>query len=68
MDFSDNLRRLRQEKGWSQQTLAEALSVSPKTVSKWETGENRPDIDGVVTVEILSKGSLPAVLRAIEID
>lgn len=48
MDFSENLRRLRLEKGWSQQALAEILHVSPKTVSKWETGENRPDIDTVV--------------------
>ena len=47
MDFSENLRRLRLEKGWSQQALAEMLHVSPKTVSKWETGENRPDIDTV---------------------
>ena len=48
MDFSENLRRLRLEKGWSQQILSELLHVSPKTVSKWETGENRPDIDTVV--------------------
>lgn len=48
MDFSENLRRLRQEKGWSKQALSEVLLVSPKTVSKWETGENRPDIDTVI--------------------
>ena len=48
MDFSENLRRLRLQKGWSQQALSEMLHVSPKTVSKWETGENRPDIDTVV--------------------
>ena len=48
MDLSENLRRLRQEKGWSQQALSEMLLVSPKTVSKWENGENRPDIDTVI--------------------
>lgn len=48
MDLSENLRRLRLEKGWSQQALAEALLISPKTVSKWETAENRPDIDTVI--------------------
>ena len=32
------LRRLRTERGMTQRVLAERLSVSDKTVSKWETG------------------------------
>ncbi len=36
---------LRKKAGWSQQTLAEKLGVSPQAVSKWESGKNLPDID-----------------------
>ena len=38
------LRRLRTERGMTQRVLAERLSVSDKTVSKWETGRGLPDI------------------------
>ena len=38
------LRRLRTERGMTQRALAERLSVSDKTVSKWETGRGLPDI------------------------
>ena len=32
------IRRLRQERGLTQRELARDLSLSPKTVSKWERG------------------------------
>ena len=35
---------LRQEKGYTQKEIAEKLGISPKTVSKWETGHGFPDI------------------------
>lgn len=42
--LSVNIRRLRQEKGLTQQQLGERLNVSSKTVSKWETGAGLPDV------------------------
>ena len=38
------IRSLRKEKGLTQKELAEILSVSDKTVSKWERGKGIPDI------------------------
>ncbi len=38
------IRELREQKGLTQLQLAEILSVSDKTVSKWETGKGYPDI------------------------
>ena len=38
------IRRLREKQGLTQAQLAEALSVSDKTVSKWETARGLPDI------------------------
>ena len=38
------IRRLRQEKGYTQAGLADRLHVSDKAVSKWERGLGCPDI------------------------
>ena len=42
------LKELRKEKGLTQEQLAEALNVSRRTVSRWETGNNMPDLDLMV--------------------
>ena len=38
------LKRLRKEKGLTQEQLAEMFYVSSRTVSRWETGSNMPDV------------------------
>ena len=38
------IRQLREARGMTQAELAERLSVSSKTVSKWETAKGLPDI------------------------
>ena len=38
------LRELRREQGITQEQFAEKLGVSARTVSRWETGSNMPDI------------------------
>ena len=38
MIFADNLVRLRREKGFSQEQLADLMDVSRQAVSKWEAG------------------------------
>lgn len=39
------IKELRKEKGLTQEQLAEQLNVSRRTVSRWETGSNLPDLD-----------------------
>jgi transcriptional regulator with XRE-family HTH domain len=39
------LKELRKEKGLTQERLAEQFNVSNRTVSRWETGSNMPDLD-----------------------
>lgn len=39
-----NIKRLRREKGVTQEQLAEIMNVSSAAISKWETGETYPDI------------------------
>ena len=42
------LKDLRREKNITQEQLAEAMSVSNRTVSRWETGSNMPDLDVII--------------------
>jgi len=42
------LKELRTEKNLTQEQLAESLNVSRRTVSRWETGFNLPDLDILV--------------------
>jgi len=60
---ADVIRSLREKKRFTQRQLAERLSISDKTVSKWETGRGLPDISliaplagalGVSVAELLS--------------
>ena len=42
------LKALRKERSLTQEALAEVLNVSARTVSRWETGCNMPDISLLV--------------------
>lgn len=39
------MKELRKEKGLTQEQLAEQFDVSRRTVSRWETGSNLPNLD-----------------------
>ncbi len=45
MTFSQQLCRLRRERGLSQEKLGEAVGVSRQTISKWELGETTPELE-----------------------
>ena len=42
------LKELRKEKGLTQEQFAEQFKVSRRSVSRWETGNNMPDLDTLV--------------------
>ena len=48
MTLSEKLQNLRKAAGLSQEQLAERLNVTRQAVSKWETGEGKPDIDNLL--------------------
>jgi transcriptional regulator with XRE-family HTH domain len=43
--IGEKIAELRKAKGLSQKDLADKLSVSNKTISKWECGNGEPDIN-----------------------
>lgn len=44
------LKELRKERGLTQEQLAELLLVSGRTVSRWETGTNMPDLSILIQI------------------
>lgn len=46
----DFLKTLRKEKGLTQEQLAEQFNVSARTVSRWETGSNMPDLSILIEI------------------
>ena len=44
-DIGKNLKQLREQKGLKQEQLAELLFVTRQTVSNYENGRSRPDIE-----------------------
>jgi len=56
--------KLRKGKGWTQQQLAEQLSVSPQAVSKWECGEAVPDIDVLDKMAIIFSVTIDSIIKA----
>lgn len=44
------MKELRKEKGVTQEQLAEVFQVSNRTVSRWENGNNMPDLDILIEI------------------
>lgn len=57
------LKELRKAKGLTQEQLAEALNVSGRTVSRWETGSNMPDISILVSIAEYYEVSIPEIIN-----
>ena len=57
------LKELRKAKGLTQEQLAEVLNVSSRTVSRWETGSNMPDISMLVEIAVFYDVSIPEIVQ-----
>ena len=68
MKLAEKIMTLRKQRGWSQEELAQQLSVSRQSVSKWESGKGLPEVSLMrpladalgVTVDELLAGELIA--------
>ena len=50
MIFSEKLSLIRRSKGYTQEQVAEMLSVSRQAVAKWESGQSYPDINNLIQI------------------
>ena len=47
MEIKERLREARKTRGMKQSDLAARMGVRNSTISAWETGQNRPDMDDI---------------------
>lgn len=74
--LNERIKKLRKEKGITQNQLADALGVTDKAVSKWEVGEANPDISLLVkiseifgvTVDYLLTGKVQETISLDDMD
>lgn len=50
MSFNEALKKARKAKGLTQDDVAQALGTKNTTVSNWENGVSRPDVDTLVSL------------------
>lgn len=63
MDVASQLKKLRQENGYTQVQLAEKLNVSRKTVSSWENGRNLPGIPILIDLSDLYNVTIDSMVK-----
>lgn len=62
MELCNSIKRLRKAKNLSQEQLAEAMSVSTASVSKWETGQSLPELSTLVKMADFFEISIDAMV------
>jgi len=61
MSIGANIHRLREEKGFTQEKVAEMVNVSFQAVSSWERDEYKPDLDKLLKLAEIFDVSLSAL-------
>ena len=63
MYLGKNLQYLRQQGNMTQERLAERMSVSRQTISKWESGESVPEVGKLIELCAVFSCTMDALLR-----
>lgn len=48
MDMAERLQELRRKANYSQEQIADMLGISRQAISKWESGQGKPEIDNII--------------------
>lgn len=66
MDIAERLQALRKKAGYSQEQVAEMLGLSRQAISKWESGQGKPEIDNIVKLTEIYNVSANYILLGTE--
>ena len=57
------IQELRKEKGLTQAELGDLLNISFQAISKWENGENLPDVQSLENLSIIFNVTIDEILK-----
>lgn len=63
MTIGEKIQKLRKQNGLSQEALAEKVSVTRQTISKWELGQSQPDLGFVAALSDIFNVSSDYLIR-----
>ena len=64
--LGNNIKKYRDDKGLSQEELADKVGVSRQAVSKWESEQSTPDIEKIIIMSELFEVTTDYILKGIE--
>ena len=64
MSFGEKMQKLRKAKGFSQEELAQQLSVSRQTISKWELNQSTPELDYIAQISDIFQVTTDYLIKA----
>ena len=63
MTFGEKLFKLRKDKGFSQEALAEQLNTTRQAISKWENNQGYPETDKLLMLSNIFEVSVDSLLK-----
>lgn len=66
MEISERLQELRKKAGYSQEQVSEMLGLSRQAISKWESGQGKPDIENIIKLTEIYHVSADYLLLGVE--
>ena len=63
MELGNHIKHYRNEKGLSQEELAERVYVTRQTISNWENNKNYPDINSIVLLSEIFEISIDNLIK-----
>ncbi|GAB6434004.1 MULTISPECIES: helix-turn-helix domain-containing protein [Bacillus] len=63
MSLGEQLKKLRESKGFSQEDVAKKIGVTRQAVYKWENGKSYPDIDNLILLSEMYNVTLDELIK-----
>ena len=62
MTLGEKIQKLRKQRGLSQEALAEKVTVTRQTISKWEKGMSVPDSEQLIKIAVILETTVSELL------
>lgn len=63
MSLGEQLKKLRESKGFSQEDVAKKIGVTRQAIYRWENNKSYPDIDNLILLSEMYNVTLDALIK-----